>query len=169
MLADELSSKHRIDAIVIAADLAKPGEVAKLLTTVKRRKLDIDTLINNAGINHAGKFEQISPEAHHDLIALNISTTTEMLARFLPDMAGRGHGRVLNVASTSSFLPVPFMATYAASKTYLLSLTESLSEEFHGRGVSFTALCPRCHRDSHDACDERNERQVCKNRRRHGA
>jgi short-subunit dehydrogenase len=141
-LAEELRAKNHIDAIVIASDLAKPGEVAKLAATLKRRKLDIDILINNAGINHVGKFTEIGPTAHQDLIALNISATTEILARFLPAMAQRGHGRVLNVASTSSFLPFPFMATYAASKAYLLSLTESLSEEFRDSGVSLTALCP---------------------------
>ncbi len=141
-LADELGGKHQVEVLVIAADLARPGEVARLAATLKRRKLDIDILVNNAGINHVGKFEKISRADHQDLITLNIMTTTDMLSCFLPGMVERGRGRVLNVASTSSFLPVPFMATYAASKAYLLSLTESLSEEFRGRGITFTALCP---------------------------
>jgi len=77
-----------------------------------------------------------------EIIRLNIATATDMLAHFLPPMVKHGRGRVLNVASTSSFVPVPFMATYAASKAYLLSLTESLSEELLGSGVTMTALCP---------------------------
>jgi short-subunit dehydrogenase len=141
-LADELIEKHGIAATCIASDLARPGEIPKLAASLMRRKLDIDILVNNAGINHVGQFDKLDPSAQQDLIALNITATTDMLSYFLPAMAARGHGRVLNVASTSSFVPVPFMATYAASKAYLLSLTESLSEEFRGRGVTFTALCP---------------------------
>lgn len=141
-LAKELTDKYHVDVVTIASDLAKPGEVPKLAATLKRRQLDIGILVNNAGINHVGGFEQLDVAAHQDLIALNINATTEMMAAFLPGMVARSHGRVLNVASTSSFLPVPFMATYAASKAYLLSLTESLSEEFRGKGITFTALCP---------------------------
>lgn len=141
-LADKLIGKYAIDVTCIVSDLAKPGEVPKLATTLKRSKLDVDILVNNAGINHVGPFDKLDLSAHQDLIALNITATTDMLAHFLPPMAARGHGRVLNVASTSSFVPIPFMATYAASKAYLLSLTESLSEEFRGRGIGFTALCP---------------------------
>jgi short-subunit dehydrogenase len=65
-----------------------------------------------------------------------------MLAHFVPPMVARGQGRVLNVASISAFQPVPSLATYAATKAYVLSLTESLSEELKGTGVSITALCP---------------------------
>lgn len=141
-LATELGSKHGVAVLSIPADLAKPGEAAKLAATLKRRKLPITVLVNNAGINFTGRFDQVDATMHQDLIALNIGATTDMIAQFLPDMVERDHGRVLNVASTSSFVPVPFMSTYAASKAYLLSLNESLSEEFKGKGVSFTALCP---------------------------
>jgi short-subunit dehydrogenase len=141
-LARELTEKYQIDVVTIASDIAKPGAVPELAESLKRRRLDIGILVNNAGINHVGRFEQLGMDAHDDLIALNIGATTEMMACFLPGMVAQGQGRILNVASTSSFLPVPFMATYAASKAYLLSITESLSEEFRDTGISFTALCP---------------------------
>lgn len=141
-LAAELGEQYGIAALPIAADLAKDGEAASLAATLERRKLAIDILINNAGINHQGHFEEMGPAVQQDIIRLNIAATTEMLSYFLPPMVKRGRGRVLNVASTSSFLPVPFMATYAATKAYLLSLTESLSEELKEKGVSMTALCP---------------------------
>jgi len=79
---------------------------------------------------------------HQQLIDLNVTGLTAMLAHFLPQMVARGQGRVLNVASISAFQPVPSLATYAATKAYVLSLTESLSEELKGTGVSITALCP---------------------------
>ncbi len=141
-LAQELTAKYQVDTVVIGSDLARPGEVPKLARTLKRRKLDIDILVNNAGINHTSPFEKLDPQQNQDLIALNITTTTDMISYFIPGMVARGHGRVLNVCSTSSFVPVPFMATYAASKAYLLSLTESLAEEFRSKGITFTALCP---------------------------
>jgi hypothetical protein len=79
---------------------------------------------------------------HESLIDLNISGLTTMLSHFLPPMVERGRGRILNVASIAAFQPVPGLATYAATKAYVLSLTESLSEELKGSGVSITALCP---------------------------
>jgi short-subunit dehydrogenase len=65
-----------------------------------------------------------------------------MLAHFLPPMVARGSGRVLNVASVAAFQPIPMLATYAASKAYVLSLSESLSEELKPSGITVTALCP---------------------------
>ena len=141
-LAAELAKAHGVSAVAIAADLAKEGEVARLAATLKRRRLAVDILVNNAGINHEGRFSEMAPATQQEIIRLNIATATDMLAHFLPPMVKHGRGRVLNVASTSSFVPVPFMATYAASKAYLLSLTESLSEELLGSGVTMTALCP---------------------------
>ena len=76
------------------------------------------------------------------MIDLNVSGLTAMLTQFVPAMVKRGHGRVLNVASIASFQPVPSLATYAATKAYVLSLTESLAEELKGSGVTITALCP---------------------------
>jgi len=141
-LAAEIKLAHGVNVVPIAADLAKPGAAARLAATLKRRRLPIEILVNNAGINWQGHFSRIAPAAHQDLIALNVAATTDMLSHFLPTMIKRGHGRVLNIASTSAFLPVPFMATYAASKAYLLSLTESLAEELKGTGVTISALCP---------------------------
>jgi len=84
----------------------------------------------------------MTPAGHQAIIDLNISALTAMLAHLLPLMVARGSGRVLNVASIAAFQPIPLLATYAASKAYVLSLTESLSEELKGTGVTITALCP---------------------------
>jgi short-subunit dehydrogenase len=141
-LATEIRQADGVNVMPIAADLAKPNAAARLAATLKRRRLPIDILVNNAGINLQGHFSRISAPAHQDLIALNVSATTDMLSHFIPPMIERGHGRVLNISSTSAFLPVPFMATYAASKAYLLSLSESLAEELKGSGVTMSVLCP---------------------------
>jgi short-subunit dehydrogenase len=89
-----------------------------------------------------GPFAGMTPETHRRMIELNVGALTQMLAHFVPPMVERGRGRVLNVASVAAFQPIPSLATYAATKAYVLSLTESLSEELRGSGVTVTALCP---------------------------
>ena len=141
-LARELKGEHAVEATVMPADLSTPGAPKALFEAVKKRKLAIDILVNNAGVLEMGAFNAISPERHQELIALNVATLTDMTSRFLAPMLERGKGRILNVASIAAFQPVPSLATYAATKAYVLSLTESLSEELKGSGVTVTALCP---------------------------
>ena len=124
------------------ADLPAPGAAADLAAAMRRARRPIDVLVNNAGVLAHGPFAGMAAARHQQLIDLNVSGLTAMLAAFVPPMVARGHGRVLNVASIASFQPVPSLATYAATKAYVLSLTESLSEELQGTGVTITTLCP---------------------------
>ncbi|RQP24773.1 SDR family NAD(P)-dependent oxidoreductase [Piscinibacter terrae] len=141
-LAEKLGGEHGVRVTVLPADLSKPDAAKKLRTALQRKKIAIDVLVNNAGVLDHGAFTGIAAEKHQALIDLNISGLTAMLAHFLPAMIERGRGRILNVASIASFQPVPSLATYAASKAFVLSLTESLAEELKGTGVTVTALCP---------------------------
>lgn len=141
-LAGQLASEFGVKAIAMPADLSKPGAPKTLLAACARRKLHIDVLVNNAGVLELGAFRSIPPERHQELIGLNVAVLTEMTSRFLAPMLERGRGRILNVASIAAFQPAPSLATYAATKAYVLSLTESLSEELKDTGVSVTALCP---------------------------
>ena len=141
-LAAELQSAHGVAVRVQPADLSRPGAAQALAVALKRRRVTVDVLVNNAGVLEQGVFCDIAAARHQDLIDLNVSGLTAMLVQFLPGMRERGWGRVLNVASIAAFQPVPTLATYAATKAYVLSLTESLSEELKGSGVSITALCP---------------------------
>jgi short-subunit dehydrogenase len=141
-LADALHAEHGTRTDVLPADLARRGAAAALASTLRRKRRRIDVLVNNAGVAEQGAFTAITGERHQQLIDLNVAGLTAMLAAFVPAMAARGHGRVLNVASIAAFQPVPGLATYAATKAYVLSLTESLAEELRGSGVSVTALCP---------------------------
>jgi len=141
-LAAELSAAHGFKVAVIPADLSLPGAARELASACRRRRIVVDVLVNNAGVLEHGAFVAMKPERHQQLIDLNVSGLTAMIAQFLPSMRERGRGRVLNVASIAAFQPVPTLATYAATKAYVLSLTESLAEELKGSGVSITALCP---------------------------
>lgn len=141
-LAATLRQQHGVRASAVPADLSQPGAAADLAAAMKRARRPIDVLVNSAGVLAHGPFTGMGAARHQQLIDLNISGLTALLAQFLPGMVARGSGRVLNVASIAAFQPVPSLATYAATKAYVLSLTESLSEELKGSGVSITALCP---------------------------
>ncbi len=141
-LAAVLQTAHGREVHAIAADLSRPGAAEALAAKLERQGLVVDVLVNNAGVLEQGAFCDIAPARHQELVALNVAGLTAMLSQFLPGMRERRWGRVLNVASIAAFQPVPSLATYAATKAYVLSLTEALSEELKGSGVTITALCP---------------------------
>lgn len=141
-LAKALKAEHGVKTWVAPADLSSPGAAEQLAASMRRSRRRIDVLVNNAGVLSHGPFVGMEAARHQQLIDLNVSGLTAMVAAFLPAMVERGAGRVLNVASIAAFQPVPLLATYAATKAYVLSLTESLSEELKGTGVTITALCP---------------------------
>ena len=127
---------------VVAADLAKPDAAASLADEIARRGLAIDTLVNNAGLGAAGRFDRCDPARIGDILQVNIVALTELTRRLLPAMIARGHGRVMLVASVAGFQPGPHMAAYFASKAYVLNLGEALAYELRRTGVSVTVLCP---------------------------
>ncbi len=141
-LAGELNAGHDTDALVIAADLATPEGPKAIVETLHDHGVEIDILVNNAGIIDVGPFSDTDAEKFQQMVALNIGALTTLTSLLLPHMLERRFGRILNVASLAAFQPIPSMAVYAASKAYVLSLTESLSEELRGTGVRVTALCP---------------------------
>lgn len=125
-------------ATVVALDLSQRGAVASLTSLVP----EVDLLINNAGFGDSGPFAEADPARQLEMIDLNVRALTELTRAYLPGMVQRRFGRVMNVASTAAFQPGPFMATYFASKAYVLSFSEALAEEVRGTGVTITALCP---------------------------
>lgn len=141
-MAKDLAQQHGIKVQVQAADLSQSGAADRLAAVLQRQQGGVDVLVNCAGVLEQGVFTSIPHSSHQQIIDLNISGLTAMLSVFVPQMVKRGAGRVLNVASIAAFQPVPSLASYAASKAYVLSLSESLAEELRGTGVTVTALCP---------------------------
>jgi short-subunit dehydrogenase len=141
-LADVLAADHGIKVSVRPADLSKHGAAGKLCKALEREGQRVDVLVNNAGVLQHGAFTEMAPTDQQGMIQLNIAGFTDLLSHLLPGMVKRGSGKVLNVASVAAFQPIPYLATYAATKAYVLSLTEALTEELRDSGVTITALCP---------------------------
>jgi short-subunit dehydrogenase len=141
-LAQRCRTDHGAQVDVVPLDLLAPSAVADLVQKLDDDGLNVDVLVNNAGLMEMGGFASVDIERHERLLQLNVCVLTSLTRRLLPGMVERGRGRILNVASISAFQPIPALAVYAASKAFVLSLSESLSEELKGTGVSVTALCP---------------------------
>ncbi len=141
-IAKELEDKHKITITVVETDLSKQGTPKQLYNTIKSKNIEINILINNAGFGDYGKFVNGDLEKYIKMINLNITALTELTGLFIKDMLKRNEGRILNVASTASFQPMPNFAVYAATKAYVLSFTEALHYELKGTNVNVSALCP---------------------------
>jgi len=141
-LAAELERDHGVGVTVLVQDLEKPRAAGALFRAVERRGIDVDVLVNNAGIMANGDFVDIPLARHLAVVGLNVLVPTELAYLFLRPMLERGWGRILNVGSMAGFQALPRLSVYAATKAYALHLTEALSEELRGTGVSATALCP---------------------------
>ncbi|MCC7053701.1 MAG: SDR family oxidoreductase [Gemmatimonadaceae bacterium] len=133
---------HGVKTHVIAADLGDPTASRVLAAELRARRLDVHTLVNNAGLGASGQVADLALDRQMSIIQVNIAALTELTRRLLPAMLARGDGAILNVASTAAFLPGPGMAVYYASKAYVLSFTDALGEELRDSGVRVSALCP---------------------------
>ena len=141
-ICNELGRVSGIRAQYIALDLTDPDAPARLFEETQKRDLEIDMLVNNAGFGSMDQFLNLDREREIEMIELNVRSLVDMTHRFLGPMRERKQGTIINVASTAGFQPVPFMATYAATKAFVLSFSEALWEENRPQGVHVMALCP---------------------------
>ncbi|MDX6613101.1 MAG: uncharacterized protein QOD75_2287 [Blastocatellia bacterium] len=141
-LCNELGRINSIRAQYVAMDLSQPDSPARLFDEAQKRGFEIDFLINNAGFGSMGDFAKLDLQRELNMIELNVRALVELTQRFLVPMRERKSGAIINVASTAGFQPVPFMATYAATKAFVLSFSEALWEENRPYGIKVMALCP---------------------------
>ncbi len=141
-LCSELGRLASIHCQYVALDLSKPESPARLFEETQTRDLQIDLLINNAGFGSMGEFATLDLERELNMIDLNVRSLVDLSHRFLQPMRERKAGAIINVASTAGFQPVPYMATYAATKAFVLSFSEALWEENRAFGIEVMALCP---------------------------
>jgi len=139
-VAKELSPRCRVT--VIPADLGRRRGAERLLDAIEDADLQIDVLVNNAGVAASGLFQTLAAKEARGLMQVNMTSVVELTQGLLPGMLARGSGRILNVASVTGFQAVPGITLYSATKAFVLSFSEGLAEDLRGTGVTVTALCP---------------------------
>jgi hypothetical protein len=141
-LADDLASAHGIRAEVLPADLTDADARAALVPQLEALGLVVDVLVNNAGFSTMGPVHRAARDAELSMIRTDVEAVVDLCTLFVPGMASRRRGAVLNTASTAAFQPLPGQAGYAASKAFVLSYSHALRTELRSVGVAVTALCP---------------------------
>jgi len=142
-LRDELTQHHpNLRIHIRETDLAKLPQIEELKAWLEREKIDVDLLVNNAGLGDSGPFATSDPTRNEQMTLVNTIALTSLTRRLLPQMIARKRGGILNVSSSAGFLPIPKFAVYAATKAYVTSFSEALRAELRGTGVSVCVLCP---------------------------
>ena len=141
----ELSSEIKdlgSECHIFLEDLSRLNSGRSLYDQIKLQNLHVDLLINNAGYGRWGTFHEVEMEDYADMIQLNITSLSELSHLFIPDMISEGEGGVINVGSVASLTPVPYSSVYAATKAYVLSLSEGLRYEYRNSNIRIMALLP---------------------------
>jgi len=142
-LQEELRNRNpQLNVRTRVVDLCDRSQINELIRWIGQNRIDIDLLINNAGLGDYGTVATSDMERDDRIIQVNIGALTFLTRQLLPAMLQRNRGAILNVSSSAGFLPIAGMAVYAASKAFVNSFTEALRAEMRGSGVSVTALCP---------------------------
>lgn len=141
-LCDELMLQHHIAAHYIVLDLTERDADATLFAETEKHGYEVDWLINNAGFGSGGDFTKLDRESELRMIDLNVRSLVALTHRFLAKMRERRSGTIINVSSAAGFQPIPFMATYAATKAFVSSFSEAIAEENAPFGIKVLALCP---------------------------
>src|SRR5438067_3691438 len=142
-LSDELQQQHPNLAVQIRqVDLADLAQLHELMEWLGRERIDVDVLVNNAGLGDSGPFATSDPIRNEQMTLVNVVALTSLTRHILPQMIAKRHGGILNVSSSAGFPPMPGSAVYAATKAYVTSFSEALRAELHGTGVVVCALCP---------------------------
>lgn len=141
-IKEELVKKYGVQVLTTALDFSWKDSATKLYQFARESGWEVDLLINNAGFGYVGKFLNETEKNVRQMQMVNMEVVTELCLLYGRDMARRGGGKIVNIASTGSYHPGPYTSVYYATKAYVLSLTEALSIEWKNSGVTIHAVCP---------------------------
>lgn len=142
-LGYQLQDEHQLEHVcIITADLTLPQAPQEVYEQVRSSGITVDVLVNNAGAGVHGFFHETDLDREQAIINLNINAPVALTKLFLQDMKLRDEGKILNLASVVSFMPSPLMAIYGATKAFMLSFSEALTNELQDTNITVTALCP---------------------------
>ncbi|MFF2846435.1 SDR family NAD(P)-dependent oxidoreductase [Streptomyces sp. NPDC058001] len=141
-LAERLRTTCGVRAHVVAQDLTAPDAARRIADALAERRISVGVLVNNAGFGTCGRFEEIDARRDHDQLMVNVVALVDLTHALLPCMLAEGSGAVLNVGSTAGYQPGPYFAVYSSAKAFVLNFSLALRQEYRGRGVRVTAVCP---------------------------
>ncbi len=141
-VALHISQQYQVQAEVLVADLIPQGAAEEVFLEVAKRELHVEILVNNAGMMQVEGFCTSDLDQCNNVMQLNIMSVVNLTRLFSGPMLSRASGKIMNIGSIASFMPTPNFAVYGASKAFILSFSEGLSQELKGSGVSVTCVCP---------------------------
>ncbi len=142
-LRDELRQRHpNLIVHIRKTDLADLAQLKELIAWLEHEKINVDLLVNNAGLGDLGPFATSDPPRNEQITLVNMVALTSLTRHLLPQIIANKRGAILNVSSSAGFLPIPGFAVYAATKAYVTSFSEALRAELRGTGVNVCTLCP---------------------------
>ncbi|MCC9167060.1 SDR family NAD(P)-dependent oxidoreductase [Pontibacter harenae] len=142
-LGYSLQDEHQLEHVcIVTSDLTRPESAQEIYEEVKSSGIEIDVLVNNAGVGVHGTFLDNEFQRELDVIQLNVVSLVTLTKLFLPEMKLRNEGKILNLGSIVSLMPAPLMAIYGATKAFVLSFSEALANELKDTNITVTTLCP---------------------------
>lgn len=159
-ISQELTGNYAIKIDIIIADLSEHSAATFVFNEIHRLGIEVDVLVNNAGVGLYGEFVNQSWDSLDKMIILNIHTLTHLTQLFLPLMVSRHRGKIIQIASTAAFQPGPTMAVYYATKSYVLNFSAALQHELKGTGVTITTICPGPTKSGFQEAAEMNESRL---------
>jgi uncharacterized protein len=141
-LAEQLRLQYQVKAEVIAGDISDPSVVTQIFKRVEQLGIRVDLLLNNAGLGVSGPFISQTLNVNLSQVSLNAGAVVAFTRHFSQHMVAKGSGGIINVSSNAAFQPVPYLATYAATKAFVLTFTEAIAEEMRETGVRIMVACP---------------------------
>ena len=139
---ERLSEEFSVPVVTVAQDLTLPDAADQLFSKTQEMGLFVDILVNNAGFGDFVSFLDADWSRQRDMVTLNVTALMHLTHRYARAMREQGGGRILNVASVAAMGAGPYMATYYATKAFVLSFSQAMTEEFAEYGITVTALCP---------------------------
>ncbi|WP_437921392.1 SDR family NAD(P)-dependent oxidoreductase [Sphingobacterium sp. LRF_L2] len=141
-ICEDIKSKYAVKVSYIVADLSLSQSSGQIIKSIRDKKIEIDLLINNAGVGKWSNFLEQEPDTYARMIQLNVQSLVDLTHQILPGMLANKKGGIINIASTGALQPCPYIAVYCASKAFVLSFSEALHGEYSNKGISITAICP---------------------------
>ena len=140
--ADELRTEYGVKVKIVYKDLSDPNAAKEIYEKLEALDIKINTLVNNAGFGLTGRFTDLELDEQLQMMQVNMNAVVSLTSYFLPELLKQRQASILNLASIAAFQAGPYMATYFASKAFVLSFSEALASELEGTSVSVTSVCP---------------------------